>query len=131
VLFSCCFLVSLLVVLLIIFLCCTWKHSDNSNDDVPGLADGQGIAAVSVLLYWTGWNSNVNLSRNSPEDTKVSEGGGKGAPGAREIPLQPVVKTMVRTMVRQAVPLQPTEVDSGAEIHLQPMGDPTLEHGNV
>ncbi|XP_052652315.1 uncharacterized protein LOC128145747 isoform X2 [Harpia harpyja] len=24
--------------------------------------DGQGIAAVSVVLYWTGWNSSVNSS---------------------------------------------------------------------
>ena len=49
--------------------------------------------------------------RNNPADTKVSEeGGGGGAPGARaEIPLQPVVKTMVR----QAVPLQPREVHGG------------------
>ena len=49
---------------------------------------------------------------------------GGGAPGARaEIPLQPVGKTMVR----QAVPLQPTEVNSGAEIPLQPVEDPTPE----
>jgi len=35
--------------------------------------------------------------RNSPADTKVSEGGGEGAPGMRaEIPLQPMMKTMVR-----------------------------------
>ena len=45
--------------------------------------------------------------RDNSADTKVrEEGGGGGAPGARaEIPLQPVVKTMVR----QAVPLQPME----------------------
>ncbi|KAK4826411.1 hypothetical protein QYF61_008944 [Mycteria americana] len=30
-------------------------------------------------------------------------------------------------MVRQAVPLQPMEVHSGADIHLQPMEDPTLQ----
>jgi len=54
--------------------------------------------------------------RSNPADTKVSEeGGGEGAPGARaEIPLQP----MVKTMVRQAVPLQPMEVHGGADIHL-------------
>ncbi|PKU44938.1 hypothetical protein llap_4751 [Limosa lapponica baueri] len=34
---------------------------------------------------------------------------------------------MMKTMVRQAVPLQPMEVHSGPEIHLQPMEDPTLE----
>ena len=63
--------------------------------------------------------------RENSADSKVrEEGGGGGAPGARaEIPLQPVVKTMVR----QAVPLQPMEVHSGADIHLQPMEDPMLE----
>ncbi|GAB0186275.1 AN1-type zinc finger protein 5-like [Grus japonensis] len=34
---------------------------------------------------------------------------------------------MEKTMVRQAVPLQPMEVDGGADIHLQPMEDPMLE----
>ncbi|GAB0204055.1 AN1-type zinc finger protein 5-like [Grus japonensis] len=34
---------------------------------------------------------------------------------------------MAKTMVRQAVPLQPMKVDGGADIHLQPMEDPTLE----
>ena len=63
--------------------------------------------------------------RNNPADHKVSEeGGGGDAPGTRaEIPLQPVVKTMVR----QAVPLQPMKVHSGADIHLQPVEDPTPE----
>ena len=63
--------------------------------------------------------------RNNSADTKVSEeGGGGGAPGARaEIPLQLVVKTMVR----QAVPLQPMEVNGGADIHLQPTEDPKPE----
>ncbi|GAB0183117.1 hypothetical protein GRJ2_000777000 [Grus japonensis] len=64
--------------------------------------------------------------RNNSADTKVSaEGGGGGAPGARaEIPLQQPVE---KTMVRQAVPLQPMEVNGGADIHLQPMEDPTPE----
>jgi len=63
--------------------------------------------------------------RNSPADTRVSEEGGRGdAPDARaEIPQQPVEKTMVR----QAVPLQPVEVHGGADIHLQPVQDPTPE----
>ena len=54
--------------------------------------------------------------RNNSADTEVGEeGGGGGAPGTRaEIPLQPLVKTMVR----QAVPLQPVE-------------DPTLEQVDV
>jgi len=58
-------------------------------------------------------------------DTKVSEeGGGGGAPGTEaDIPLRP----MVKATVRQAEPLQPMEVHSRADIHLQPMEDPTLE----
>ena len=67
--------------------------------------------------------------RNNSADTKVSEeGGGGGAPGTRaEIPLQPLVKTMVR----QAVSLQPMEVHGGADIHLQPVEDPTLQQVDV
>jgi len=63
--------------------------------------------------------------RNNSADTKVSEEGGEGgAPGAgAQIPLQP----MEQTMVRQAAPLQPMEVHSGADIHLQTMEDPTPE----
>ena len=57
----------------------------------------------------------------------VSEegGGGEGgAPGARaEIPLHP----MVKTMVTQAVSLQSMEFHGGADIHLQPVEDPILE----
>ena len=63
----------------------------------------------------------TRCERNISADTKDS-GEGRGGGGA-EIPLQPVVKTMVR----QAVPLQPMEVHGGADIHLQPMEDPTLE----
>lgn len=33
-------------VLLIILLCCTWEHFDNSCGDAPGLADDQSITAV-------------------------------------------------------------------------------------
>ncbi len=40
-----------------------------------------------------------------------------------KIPLQLVVKTMVE----RVVPLQPMEVHGGAEIHLQPVEDPTPE----
>ncbi|GAB0184899.1 AN1-type zinc finger protein 5-like [Grus japonensis] len=62
-------------------------------------------------------------------DTKVSaEGGAGGAPGTRaKIPLQP----MVKAMVRQAVSLQPMEVDCRADIHLQPMEDPMPEQLDV
>jgi len=38
---------------------------------------------------------------------------------------------MMKTMVRQAVPLQLTEVHSGADIDLQPMEDPMLEQEDV
>jgi len=60
---------------------------------------------------------------------KVSEDvGGGGAPGARaEVPLQPVMKTMVR----QAVPLQHMEVHGGAAVQLQPMEDPPPKAGCV
>ncbi|GAB0181439.1 AN1-type zinc finger protein 5-like [Grus japonensis] len=34
---------------------------------------------------------------------------------------------MVKTMVRQDAPLLPMEDDGGADIHLQPMEDPTAE----
>ena len=63
--------------------------------------------------------------RNNSAGTEVSEEvGGGGAPGTRaEIPVRRVEKTMVR----QAVPLQPMEVNGGADIHLQPVEDPTPE----
>ena len=38
---------------------------------------------------------------------------------------------MVKTMVRQAVPLQPMEVNDGADIHLQPVEDPMPEQVDV
>ncbi|GAB0193217.1 epimerase family protein SDR39U1 [Grus japonensis] len=65
--------------------------------------------------------------RNNSADTKVStEGGAGGAPGAgAEIPLQPVEKTMVR----QAVPLQPMEDDGGAEIPPAARGGPHARAG--
>jgi len=54
--------------------------------------------------------------RNNSADTKVTEeGGGGGARDARAegLPLQPVMKTMVR----QVVPLQSMDVYGGAVIH--------------
>jgi len=60
--------------------------------------------------------------RNNSADPKVREGGGVPSAGA-EVHLQPVEKTMVR----QAVPLQPVEAHSGADINLQPVDDPTQE----
>ncbi|PKU38770.1 hypothetical protein llap_3742 [Limosa lapponica baueri] len=54
----------------------------------------------------------------------IEEEGGGGASGTRaEIPLQPVMKTVVT----QAVSLERMEVNDGADIHLQPMEDPALE----
>ncbi|KAK4826872.1 hypothetical protein QYF61_011991 [Mycteria americana] len=71
-------------------------------------------------------------SNNSADTKVIEEGEGRGAPGTEaEIPLQPVVKAMVKTMVRQAVPLQPTEVNGGADVHLQPMKDPMPEQVDV
>jgi len=55
--------------------------------------------------------------RNNSGDTKVGEeGGGGGArdAGAESLPLQLVMKTMVR----QVVHLQPMEVHGGADLHL-------------
>jgi len=54
----------------------------------------------------------------------VKKEGGGGAPGSEaEIPLQP----MEKTMVRQAVPMQPMGVRGGADIYLQAVEDPTPE----
>jgi len=61
--------------------------------------------------------------RNNSAETEVSEDRGRaGAPGTgAEIHLQHVEKTMVS----QAAPVQPMEVCGGADIHSQPMEDPT------
>ena len=59
----------------------------------------------------------------TPRSVKKEEEEVLQAPEQREIPLQPVVKTVVR----QAVPLQPMEVHGGADIHLQPVEDPMPE----
>ncbi|GAB0209984.1 acid sphingomyelinase-like phosphodiesterase 3b [Grus japonensis] len=94
------------------------------------ISDG-GSASVITYLRRGGENLLHNSSqkrgvriceRNNSADTKVSEeGGGGGAPGTRaKIPLQP----MVKTMVKQAVPLQPMEVNSGADIHPAACGGP-------
>jgi len=66
---------------------------------------------------------------NSPGDTTVSEEGEEACvPGTgANLPLQPVEKSMVR----QAAPLLLMEVYTGADIHLQPMEDPTPEQVDV
>jgi len=60
------------------------------------------------------------VAAETKTDTKASEGGGGGAPGTRaEVPLQP----MMKTTVRQFVPLKPMEGHGGVDIHLQPVED--------
>lgn len=67
----------------------------------------------------------LKFDTNISAYTKVREEvWGTDVTGARaDIPLQP----MEQPMVRQAVHLPPMEVHGRTEIHLQPMGDPTLE----
>ncbi|OPJ67042.1 hypothetical protein AV530_016966 [Patagioenas fasciata monilis] len=66
--------------------------------------------------------------RKNSADINIKEGGGGGASGdGAEIPLQP----MVKTMVSKAVPLQPVEVNSGADICLQPMGNTMPEQADA
>ncbi|KAM6188280.1 uncharacterized protein WM294_016059 isoform 1-T3 [Sarcoramphus papa] len=75
------------------------------------------------MLCDSSWEREVRIyERNNSADTKVSEKGGEGgAPDTgTEIPLQP----MVKTIVRQAVPLQPMEVNGGADIHPAAHGGP-------
>jgi len=65
------------------------------------------------VLHHSSCERGVRIrERNNSADTKVTEeGGGGGAPYAgADIPLQ----HMEKTMVWQAIPLQPTEVHSGA-----------------
>ena len=77
------------------------------------------------MLHNSSWERGVRIRESTLQTPRsVQKEGGEGAPGTgAEIPLQPVGKTMVR----QAVPLQPMEVQGGADLHLQPMEDPTLE----
>ncbi|GAB0185750.1 hypothetical protein GRJ2_001040300 [Grus japonensis] len=100
------------------------------------ISNGGSASGITVKKGKKPTRSNCNqkrgvriCERNNSADTRVSaDGGGGGASGARaEILLQP----MEETMVRQAVPLQPIEVDGGADIHLQPMEDPMPEQVNA
>jgi len=102
--------------------------SAGSKTDLP-VAKAKPISeggSTSVITYLRRGRKNCGkmavkravrqFERNNSAGTKVSEeGGGGGAPvaGAETFPLQPVEQTMVR----QAVPLQPMEVHSGANIH--------------
>ncbi|KAJ7427959.1 hypothetical protein WISP_02531 [Willisornis vidua] len=60
---------------------------------------------------------------NSPADMEVREVGGE----EDEIPLQP----MVKTMVSHTAPLLPMELHSEANTHPQPMEDPMLEQNDA
>ncbi|GAB0207745.1 AN1-type zinc finger protein 5-like [Grus japonensis] len=100
------------------------------------ISDGGSASVITYLrrrkklLHNCSWMRGVRIcERNNSADTKVSEDRrGGSAPHARaEIPLQP----MEKTMERQAVPLQPMEDDGGADIHLQPVEDPTPEQVDV
>ncbi|KAM9590886.1 uncharacterized protein ACIBXB_005926 [Morphnus guianensis] len=62
--------------------------------------------------------------RNTYADTKVREEGGGGGVPEEVMPLQPMVRW-------QAVPLQPMEVNDGADAHLQPVEDPTPEQSDA
>jgi len=53
----------------------------------------------------------------TPRSVKKEGGGGAPDPGAESLPLQ----LLMKTMVRQVVPLQSMEDHSGADIHLQPV----------
>lgn len=64
--------------------------------------------------------------RTNTADTKANKGGGEGALGTiEEIHLQ----FMMKTMVRQAVSLKPSEFHRGSEIHLQTLGEPHMRAG--
>jgi len=104
----------------------------------PLLAKAEPISNGGITSGITHLRREKNLHRSiftagerseNCADTKVSEeGGGGGPPGTRAyILLQP----MVKTMVRQVVPLQPMEVHSGAEIHLHPVEDPMPEQADA
>ena len=41
------------------------------------------------------------------------------------------MQLLIKTMVRQVVPLQPMEVHGAADLHLQPREDPMLEQAGA
>ncbi|KAJ7419743.1 hypothetical protein WISP_52376 [Willisornis vidua] len=126
------------------------KHSFNDFKLRVGINHGPVIAGVigAQKPQYDIWGNTVNVASrmdstgvldkiqkqqlkrgNNSADTQASEEGWRGdVPNTgTEIPLQPVVQTIVR----QVVPLQPMEVHRGAEEHLQPMDNPTLEQVNT
>ncbi|XP_037228109.1 centromere protein K-like isoform X2 [Falco rusticolus] len=52
-------------------------------------------------------------------------------PAVQLITLHEILEPVVKAMVRQAVPLQPMKVNSGADNYLQPVEDSTLEQVDV
>ncbi|PKU45012.1 protein pxr1-like [Limosa lapponica baueri] len=80
------------------------------------ISDGGNASGVTCFR-----RGKSSCATATAADTKViEEGGGGDAPGTgAEIPLQAVVKTLVR----QASPLQLVEVNVAAYIHLQPTGN--------
>jgi len=99
----------------------------------PPLAKAKSVSdggSTSVITYLSRGKKTAGsgsqgrrvklCERNNSADTQErEEGGGGGTPGAGAeiVPLKPLMKTMVR----QAVPLKSMEVHSGTDIHLQPM----------
>jgi len=101
--------------------------NSGSASGITALRRGRGGKTCAILEQQE--RQVRQCERSISADTRVSEkGGGGGAPGAEaEIPLQP----MEKTMVRQAVPLQPVLHCGPPDIHLQPMENPTLEQLDV
>ncbi|PKU49350.1 protein pxr1-like [Limosa lapponica baueri] len=101
----------------------------------PPLAKAEPINDSSSVIKYLTRGKKCNSShkrevrlceRNNSADTKINKRRRRDAPGGRaENPLQPMVKTM------QAVPLQPMELHSGADIHLQLVEDPILKKVDV
>ncbi|GAB0179480.1 AN1-type zinc finger protein 5-like [Grus japonensis] len=84
--------------------------------------------SASAITYLRKEKKKKGAAAFAAGDNVSEEGGEVGAPATgAEIPMQLVEKTMVR----QAVPLQPMEVNGGADIHMQPMEDPTPEQVNA
>ncbi|KAJ7400338.1 hypothetical protein BTVI_106358 [Pitangus sulphuratus] len=70
-------------------------------------------------------SENIGTTRQTPRSVQKE---GQEVLQALELwHLQPVVKTVVKTIVKQAVPLQPMEDHGGAETHLQPTEELMLE----
>ncbi|RMC06744.1 hypothetical protein DUI87_16190 [Hirundo rustica rustica] len=65
--------------------------------------------------------------QNSPANTKDGKEGGRDSPGTGvEIPLQP----MLQTVVQQVFPLKPVEDHGVVEFHLQPIENAMLYQVN-